>query len=119
MTSLLIGGVLLSTRARADDVMIAGHGAQPCIFLNANIRAGEGWSSNALTQGVMSWMQGFVSGANALKRETDKSYFDLGSISRDEQWGYVLDFCRRNPSVDFSHAVSDMMVNRLRLVHVR
>jgi hypothetical protein len=51
-----------------------------------------------------------------MKREFQKQYFDLSTISYDEQWAYVLDFCRRNPEVDFSHAVDDMMVKRVRLI---
>jgi hypothetical protein len=64
----------------------------------------------------MSWMQGFTSGVNAVKIGSQKLYFDLSTISYDEQWSYVLDFCRRNPSVYFDHAVDQMMVDRLHVI---
>ena len=115
ITSIVFIVALVTSQAYAD-AMIAGHGAQPCVFLNANIRSGEGWASNALNQGVMSWIQGFVSGANAVKSEAEKEYFDLDTITRDEQWAYVLDSCLRNPSQDVSHAVSDMMRRKLRII---
>jgi len=117
LTTALLIGMLGASHVHANDIMIAGHGAQPCAVLNANIREGEGWATNALTQGAMSWMQGFASGVNAMKSEAAKQYFDLSTISRDEQWAYVLDFCRRNPSQDFSHAVVQMIVHRLRLIN--
>jgi hypothetical protein len=112
--SPLLPGAIMISQVSAGDILIAGYGATPCATLNASIQSGDGFAKNALTQGAMSWMQGFVSGANAIKIEATKEYFDLSTISYDEQWAFVLGSCRRNPSQDFSRAVEDMMLHRLR-----
>ena len=48
----------------------------------------------------MDWMQGFISGINITAFER-KKYYNLKAISIDEQWGYVIDFCHRNPDKTF------------------
>jgi hypothetical protein len=52
-------------------------------------------------------MQGFVSGVNmnGLRDGVHKNYYNLGTISNEEQWGFVIGFCRRNPDKTFAHAM--------------
>jgi hypothetical protein len=98
------------------EVFIEGHGANSCAFLNTNVRPGDGWARDAITEGVFSWVQGFMSGVNVVKREDSKRYFDLSAIGRDEQWAYVVEFCHHNPDRDISRAAADLMISRLRLI---
>jgi hypothetical protein len=112
---VLFASTLITSQAFADDTFLAGLGAQTCSFLNANIQPGDGWAKNTLTMGVMSWAQGFVSGSNATMKEIRNKYFDLGTVSRDEQWAFILESCRRKPTQDISHAVYEMMFARLRI----
>lgn len=116
--TLFLVGALTTLQVSAEETFIAGLGAQSCSFLTAAIQPGDGWAANTLTKSVMSWAQGFMSGTNAVMREYRKKYFDLGTLNRDEQWVYLFDFCRSNPTQDFSHAVYDMMFNRLRIREV-
>jgi hypothetical protein len=95
---------------------MAGMGATPCSVLVANTREGEGWAKDGYSLTVMAWGQGFLSGTNLILREKTKRYYDIDTISRDEQWSYLLDFCRRNPKKDIGRGVLDMMVTRLRTV---
>jgi hypothetical protein len=106
---VLLPLVTLSSRLYAD-ILIAGHGANSCAFLNANVRPGDGWAKDSFTEGVFSWVQGFMSGVNVVNREDSKRYFDLSAVGRDEQWAYVLEFCRRNPDRDISRAAEDLLV---------
>ena len=64
-------------------------------------------------------MLGFMSGLNLMKSETGKQYFDLGTSSRDEQWAYLLEACRRNPSQDVSYAVANIVVEKMRVIRAR
>jgi hypothetical protein len=73
-----------------------------------------GWAKDGYSLGVMAWNQGFISGTNLILREKTKRYYDIDTISRDEQWSYLLDFCRRNPQKDIGRGVLEMMVKRLR-----
>jgi hypothetical protein len=109
---------MIGLHAFADGLIGEGVGSLECKEITDKIPYGQGWGANGFTQGVMSWFEGFASGLNAMKAEKDKTYFDLSSISVDEQWAYVLDVCRRNPSLDIAHAVDDMMVHRMRLIKV-
>jgi hypothetical protein len=118
MRALVLGitlGAIGIPQARAD-VIISGFGARPCATVNANVQPGDGWAKNALTEGLMSWLQGFASGVNVVKEAMQKQYYDLDTISRDEQWAYVLEYCRRNPNKDFGQAVDDMITRRLRVI---
>ena len=112
---ILLPLAVLSSQPRAE-IFMEGHGVNSCAFLNTNVRPGEGWAKDAVTQGVLSWVQGFMSGVNVVNRETSKRYFDLSTIGVDEQWGYVVEFCRRNPDRDISRAVEDLLGHRLRVI---
>jgi hypothetical protein len=68
--------------------------------------------NDVLTGGMMDWMQGFISGINITAFER-KKYYNLKAISIDEQWGYVIDFCHRNPDKRFYQAVLDLIAKRL------
>jgi hypothetical protein len=106
-------GLALISPASAGTFM-AGIGATPCTVLLANAREGDGWAKDGYSLGVMAWNQGFISGANLILREKTKRYYNIDTISRDEQWSYLLDFCRRNPQKDVGRGVLEMMMKRLR-----
>jgi hypothetical protein len=106
----------VTSQASADDIMIAGIGSQPCTSLIANILLGDGFAANGFTKGYMSWMQGYVSGANAVKINSEKKFFDLSTVSYDEQWAFFVESCRRNPGQPIFAAVEDMMLHRLRVI---
>jgi hypothetical protein len=116
MTSLLFC-VLTSSLASADKLM-EGWGTHSCKYVTDHVPLGAGWGSDAVTQGIISWIEGFASGANVAMTGAQKKYWDLDTISIDEQWGYVMDYCRRNPDQDLVRAVDDMVVHRMRLVPV-
>ena len=110
--SIVFIGSLMASPAPSDTA-VSGFGARECKFLNAHTRPGNGWSENALTQSVMSWVQGFVSGVNVLKMGGEKKFFDLSAISVDEQWTFIVTYCRRNPTKLISHAADDLIFRRL------
>jgi hypothetical protein len=93
---------------------IAGVGATPCTVLLANTREGDGWAKDGYSLGIMAWSQGYISGANEMLRETTKKYWDIDSVSRDEQWSYLLNYCRRNPQQDIFRGVQEIIQKRLR-----
>jgi len=78
--------------------------------INPLIPPGTGWGNDVLTGGD-GLMQGFISGINITAFER-KKYYNLKAISIDEQWGYVIEFCHRNPDKRFYQAVLDLIAKR-------
>jgi hypothetical protein len=64
----------------------------------------------------LSWLLGFASGVNSVKDAYSKQYYDLSRIGGDEQWAFVVEYCRRNPNSNIAAAAEDMMLHRLRLI---
>lgn len=92
---------------------MSGIGTQDCKGLNSNVRAGSGFMENQVSMSAMSWVQGFISGINVMKLQLEKKFFDLASISVDEQWAFVAAYCRSNPTKSIDHAVDDLIWKRL------
>jgi hypothetical protein len=97
----------------ANEVAIAGYGTLPCLQFNVAVKRGAGWADNAITQGVMSWAQGFMSGVNLLKLQDEHKLFDLGAVSIEEQWAYLVTYCRNNPADEVGLAVDDLIMRML------
>jgi hypothetical protein len=116
---VLVLSVGFDSHAFAAGRTIEGVGTLVCKDVTDKIPYGQGWGADSYTTFVMSWIEGFASGvntgANADKIEDQTIYFDLNTISLDEQWAYVLDVCRRNPNLDLSQAVVDMLTTRMPL----
>jgi hypothetical protein len=58
-----------------------------------------------------------VSGVNVLKLQTERKLFDIGAISTDEFWAYMVSFCRQNPTRDISHAADDVVAVAIKELH--
>jgi hypothetical protein len=109
----LVLAATLTVSTAAGETAVSGVGATPCSDLNLNVRPGSGYMDNTYTTSVMSWVQGFVSGINVVKLQAEKRFFDLASIDVDEQWAFVVAYCRRNPAKSISHAANDLIFRRL------
>jgi hypothetical protein len=118
LTVLALVGLLTGSQADAEEAAMSGYGGAPCAKINADVPLGTGWGKDIITHSIMSWMQGFIAGSNYIAMRATKNYYNLGTISNDEQWGYVMDYCRRNPDKQFFQAVLDLMVKRLGVLPV-
>jgi hypothetical protein len=72
---------------------ISGMGAQRCAILAARLTAGT--NPNDTTE-VLTWIQGFISGLN-MNAEND-FYYDLTSVTSEQQTAQILTYCRNRPS---------------------
>lgn len=109
---LVLVGVLVASPASAE-MIFAGAGAKKCELVNANVPAGTGYTQNAFTMSLITWVQGFVSGMNAARGASVKKFYDLDSISIDEQWAFVVAYCRGNSEQAIYMAATELMFKRL------
>jgi len=61
---------------------------------------------------IFSWIQGYLSGMNGmlftLKRDPTAAMFDLQAMSADEQWAYIVAYCRLNPGAAIVTGVMEL-----------
>jgi hypothetical protein len=86
-----------------EQQAIWGIGAQRCAILTARITAGT--NPNDTTE-VLTWIQGFISGLN-MNAEND-FYYDLNSLTGEQQTAQILTYCRNRPSEPFLNAALNL-----------
>jgi hypothetical protein len=79
---------------------ISGIGAQRCAILTARVTAGANPNDTAA---LLTWIEGFISGLN-MNAEND-FYYDLTSVTTEQQTAQVLGYCRNHPSEAVMNAV--------------
>jgi hypothetical protein len=105
---------LASSVAFGEDSYISGVGVERCSELNSRAKPGSRLQESSHYRLVLSWAQGFVSSFNmsgiveASKAGTGRSYMDLSSISLEEQWAFITQYDRQNPSKQIVDAVFDL-----------
>jgi hypothetical protein len=77
-----------------EQQVISGIGAKRCAALTAKGTAGAN-TNDALTA-ALTWIEGFISGLN-MNAEND-FYYDLTSITSEQQNVQILAYCRNHPS---------------------
>jgi hypothetical protein len=86
-----------------EQQAISGLGAERCVILTARITAGT--NPNGTTE-VLTWIQGFISGLN-MNAEND-FYYDLNSVTGEQQTAQILMYCRNRPSEPFLNAALNL-----------
>jgi hypothetical protein len=76
-----------------EQRVISGIGAQRCAALTAKGTAGTNPNDTAA---ALTWIEGFISGLN-MNAEND-FYYDLTSITSEQQNVQILAYCRNHPS---------------------
>ena len=116
MRALLVSAVALATSlAHAEPIVVAGMGTQSCANLNAQTRIELGYGQNGFAAAAFSWVQGFVSAWNTVEIFRGNRFADLTSLTFDEQWSRVADFCRKNPDGFVFDAAQNLIAGGLRL----
>ena len=116
MRVLLIAAFALTTTAAGNEpVVVAGLGTQPCAILNAQTQRDLGYGQNGLAAATLSWVQGFVSAWNVVEIMRDGRFVDLTSLTVDEQWSRVAEFCRKNPDGFVFDAAQNLIATGLKM----
>lgn len=116
MRVLLIPAFTLATTlAYAEPVVVAGLGTQACANLNAQTKLDLGYQQNGLAAATLSWVQGFVSAWNVVEVFRDGRFADLTSLTVDEQWLRIVDFCRKNPDGFVFDAAQNLIASGFRM----
>jgi len=91
-----------------EQQAISGIGAQRCAILTA--RATTGTNTNDAAA-VLTWIEGFISGLN-MNAEND-FYYDLTSVTSEQQTAQILAYCRNRPSEAVMNAALHLAQNFL------
>jgi hypothetical protein len=111
MRSLLVPLIVLAaSAAQAEPGVISGLGTQSCAELNVRTRPGLGYAQNGAATAAFSWVQGYVSGWNAVGVISSGRFADVTSLSADAQWSHIAGFCRTHPDAFVSDAARDMLM---------
>jgi hypothetical protein len=62
---------------------------------------------------IFTWVQGYISGMNGVLLNLKSATFDLQAISAEQQWAYIVAYCRANPNAAIVAAVMDLASKRL------
>jgi hypothetical protein len=94
--------------AQEQQQAISGLGAQRCAILTARVTAGTNPNDTAA---VLTWIEGFISGLN-MNAEND-FYYDLISVTSEQQSAQILAYCRNRPSEAVMNAALHLAQNFL------
>ncbi len=116
MRALLIPAFTLATTlAYGEPVVVAGLGTQPCTLLNAQTRLDLDRGQNGRTAATLSWVQGFVSAWNVVEIVRAGRFADLTSLTIDEQWSLIIEFCQKHPDGFVLDAAQSLIATGLKL----
>lgn len=101
--------------AHGEPVVVSGLGTLACANLTAQVRPDDGYKVSNVATAALSWVQGYVSAWNVIGIIKGGRFADLTSLSVDEQWSYVSDFCRRNPDGFVLDAARALLATRLKM----
>jgi hypothetical protein len=116
MRLLLVSAVALAASvAHGEPGVVAGMGTQSCAGLNARTQPGLGYGQNSAATAAFSWVQGYVSAWNVIGIVKSGRFADLASLTADEQWSRIAEFCRNNPKGFVFDAARDILAKGLRM----
>ena len=106
--------ILFAPAARAE-LAFAGAGANQCNVMNSNATPGRGSGQNTTTMLLFSWIQGYMSGFHGFQLLLqNKSSFDLGAVSPEAQWEYIVSYCRSHPHEYIVRGIQEMQLKLLK-----
>ncbi len=113
---LLLAAVasLGNATANEEPIVVAGMGTVSCGKLLEHVRPGEAYGQTPLTVAAFSWVQGYMSALNIVGIAQAGVFADLRTISEDEQWANIIDFCQRNADRFVIDAAQQIMKTRLK-----
>jgi hypothetical protein len=98
-----------------EPIVISGMGTLGCGKLLEQIAPNEGYAQSKLSLAAFSWVQGYLSALNIIAMSQAGVFADLRTISEDEQWTNIMDFCRRNPEGFVIDAAQEIVTTKLRV----
>ena len=98
-----------------EPIVISGTGTLSCERLTGETLHGQGYAQSKLTVATFSWVQGYLSALNVVAIAQAGVFADLRTITEEEQWTDILEFCRRNPDRFVIDAAQEIMKTRLKI----
>jgi hypothetical protein len=101
-----------------EPIVVSGMGTVSCENLLEQIAPSLGYDQSKFTVAAFSWVQGYLSALNVIAISQAGVFADLRTISEDEQWTGIVDFCRRNPERFVIDAAQNIIKTRLKTTEV-
>jgi hypothetical protein len=102
--ALALGMLIQPTSSRAADYAYAGIGAISC----GEIAKGYRQNPTQIENMMMTWAQGFMSGANMGLTVTEGQYRDLAAMTIEAQEASLRNYCDEHPMAEFLKAAVDL-----------
>src|SRR6516162_572568 len=113
--ALVLTTCILTPLPATAELAFAGVGAQQCTYVNSNAIPGRGSGQNLATMITFSWIQGYVSGFHGFQLLVQQTTsFDLGAVSPEAQWEYIVSYCRSHPHEGIVRGIQEMQLKLLK-----
>jgi hypothetical protein len=112
LVATLVG--LGSSTSDPEPIAISGMGTVSCVKLLAEIAPSLGYGQSKFTVAAFSWVQGYLSALNVVAISQAGVFANLRTITEDEQWTNIQDFCQRNPERFVIDAAQEIIKTRLK-----
>jgi hypothetical protein len=104
-----------SSTSDPEPIAISGMGTVSCEKLLEQTAPSLGYGQSKFTVAAFSWVQGYLSALNVVAISQAGVFFaNLRTITEDEQWTNIQDFCRRNPERFVIDAAQEIIKTRLK-----
>src|ERR1700736_2834814 len=109
MRFLLASLVAVATFVGPDEpALISGVGTFGCSEVTRQLVPTQGLGQSKLSVAVFSWVQGYISALNLIGLSQKGQFADLKSVTEDEQWSHIVQFCQENPDGFVIDAAQEM-----------
>ena len=112
LVATLVG--LGSSTSDPEPIAVAGMGTVSCGKLLEQTAPSLGYGQSKFTVAAFSWVQGYLSALNVVAISQAGVFANLRTITEDEQWTNIQDFCRRNPERFVIDAAQEIIKTRLK-----
>ena len=108
LTIGLVLSVIVSSPATAQVTAVAGAGSRSCSQMKTDVT-----DLPNTRRAYVSWMQGYLSGRNAVREANELSLVDLADY--EAQWDWIVGWCSERPDGSFAEAVGALFSARAAL----
>jgi hypothetical protein len=109
ISASIMSASIPSSALSEEPGVINGFGTLTCRVFNERTVSDKGYRQNELSMGVLSWVQGYLSGLNTFTLLRLGRFVDVSSVPLDNQWALLVDFCKRKPEGAIFDAAQEVL----------
>jgi len=112
--AIIVSALASSEPTVAEELSLTGAGTGQCQLINTNAAPGRGPNQDVATMIIFSWVQGYLSGFNSYWLVGgNPAPFDLGKVTQEIQWEYIVSYCQSHPAAFIIKAIQDLQLKLL------